>query len=339
MATFTSVEQRMANGYLDTFPPFVPEEAPLAAASQRELYDLMLGLYRLCFDEPQLLVPALHEDDAYPNHFNKSSYGKPDLFVSMRKFTREMDALLDAMFRRGQGAPVKLSKRQKALLDRLGVSPDGPLPAAWARLASRPGMTMTKFSRCFFQEGYPYVRDVYARLLGNEAAYGKLIDWMTARGYRYYDGLDITASDDKLSMTYANPAWSGDIPRGGFEYKIRHTGISARYEAAFREPQLFGLCIPGGLKPALSAFDRMDAPVQDFVIRRTKVCDGCRYCVQTDKTGARPLALIPVRHHGETRKLCPYFPGYSYCWPRIDDALADDLIRMLDFLDALRHNE
>ena len=40
----------------------------------------------------------------------------------------------------------------------------------------------------------------------------------------------------------------------------------------------------------------------------TKRCDGWRYCVQTDKTGKRPLAAMKVGG----KMLCPYYPGFSY---------------------------
>ncbi len=326
----------MAHTYLDTFPAFVPDEAGFDPAEQRRFYGLIKGLYQLAFDEPLLFVPAQHADDAYPNRFNKTPYGKPELLTLMKKFTKEVDALLALMFQMGQGvASVKLNKRQTAILERLGIRGTESLPAAWVWMATREGASLLAFSRCFFKAGHPYMRNVYARLLGDEAAFRKLEGWMIQRGYAYFECLDITASDDKASMTYANPAWSAETPRGGFEYKIRHTGISARYDVAVQTPQVFGLCIPGGLKPYLDAFDRMDGQLQQFIASCTKRCDGCRYCVQTDKTGTRPLAAIPINHEGEMLRLCPYFPGCWFCWTKIDDALADTLIAMLTFMDAM----
>jgi len=105
-----------------------------------------------------------------------------------------------------------------------------------------------------------------------------------------------TASDCKLSLTYANILWSKETPKGGFEYKIRHTGISAQYDFYTQDPACFGLCIPNGLKTYLDVFDTMSAKNKNFVVNRTKKCDGCRYCVQTDKTGTRPLAFVQVNY-------------------------------------------
>jgi hypothetical protein len=72
---------------------------------------------------------------------------------------------------------------------------------------------------------------------------------------------------------------------------------------------------------------------KSFVINHTKKCDGCRYCVQTDKTGSRPLASIQVIYEQKKYNLCPYFPGYCYSWTNINDDLVDQLIEMLSFMD------
>lgn len=329
---FLNLEQRMAQSYIDMLPPFVPDEkADICISEQERFYALMKGLYQLAFDEPLLFVASLHEDDAYPG-FVKSNYGKPALQVNMKKFTKAVDTLLQNMFLIGRGSDVKMNKRQLAILSRLAVTDLSSLPAAWIWMANRPDCSLTDFSFCLFKKGYPYTVDIYARLLG-AAAFRKLENWMIEQGYQRYDIYNVTASDCKLSLTYANPAWSKERPNGGFEYKIKHTGISVRYDACFENPVVFGLCIPNGLKDFLKAFTMADKRVQDFIVERTKKCDKCRYCVQTDKTGTRPLAAMKVPHEGETFDLCPYFPGYSFRWTSISVELANRLIEMLAFMD------
>ena len=70
----------------------------------------------------------------------------------------------------------------------------------------------------------------------------------------------------------------------------------------------------------------MDDKLKSFITGTTKKCDGCRYCVQTDKSGTRPLAAINVDDHD----LCPLFCGFSYT---IDDDLVDNIIELLQFID------
>jgi hypothetical protein len=335
--TFANLEQRMARAYLDMLPKFIPDKnAIIGPAEQERFYDLIKNLYQLAFNEPLLLVPVLHEDDAYPGRYKKP-YGKPDLVKNMRKFLKEMDSLLQNMYAIGRGAEAKINKRQQEVLSKLGIDDYEKLPPAWTWMASRPESNYIDFAFCLFDKNYPYTSDIYAGLLG-ESAFRRLENWMIARGYERHTIYKVIGADSKLSLSYANPLWDKEPPRGGFEYKIRHTGISAIYEPTTQKPAVFGLCIPNGLKTYLDAFDSMDRKTRGFVINQTKKCDGCKYCVQTDKTGSRPPASVPVAYEQKTYKLCPYFPGYSYSWSGIDDALADQLIELLSFMDKFAPN-
>ena len=332
--TYDCLEQRMIDAYLSMLPPFVPDEkASVSAAGQEDFYSLIQNLFQLLFEDPLLLFPALTEDDSFPNRFNKSSYGKPALQTNMRKLLKTADALLKNMFLLGQGADVKLSGKQTALLSKLGIADLAKLPDAWVWMASRPGANLSAFTYCLFSVEYPYTSDIYARLLGEEA-FRRLESELAERGYERHDFYNVTASDCRLSLTYANPAWGNGRPNGGFEFKIKHTGISARYDPMIREPAVLGLCIPNGLKPYLNAFDSMPESCGDFVVKHAKKCDSCGYCVQTDKTGTRPLAAVAVRHGGNENSLCPYFPGCSFNWTHIDGELIHRILEMLTFMDG-----
>jgi hypothetical protein len=204
-------------------------------------------------------------------------------------------------------------------------------------MANRPESNILEFMYCLFDRDYSYSSDIYASLLG-ESSFRKLENWMIKQGYKRFDIYNTIASDCKLTLTYANPLWSKEPPRGGHEYKIRHTGISAQYDFYVQKPAIFGLCIPNGLKTYLDAFDSMNDKVQNFVVTRTKKCDGCRYCVQTDKTKSRPLVFIKVNYEQKDYNLCPYFPGYRYSWTEINNDLVDQLIEMLTFMDKFAPN-
>lgn len=202
-------------------------------------------------------------------------------------------------------------------------------------MSTRDGASLTSFKYCLFKKDYSYALEIYTRLIGDGVAFRNLVNWMLEDRYKLYDIYDVTASDCKLSLSVVNPKWSEEIPRGGCEYKIKHTGISVIYDYYVENPVVLGLCIPNGLKPYLEVFDSMNKELQPFIINRTKKCDGCRYCIQTDKSGSRPLACIPIDFDGNVYKLCPYFPGYNYSWADINDDLAGKLIKMLTFMDTL----
>lgn len=155
--SYSSLEQRLAQNYIDMLPSFVPDEnAPVSVSEQEHFYLLIKDLFQLVFDEPLLFVTSLHE----------------------------------------------------------------------------------------------YTSEIYARLLG-DSAFKKLENWMLAQGYKRFDIYNITSSDCNLSLSIANPKWSEEPPRGGFEYKIKHTGIAAQFDYYVRKPPVFGLCIPNGMKPYL----------------------------------------------------------------------------------------
>jgi hypothetical protein len=331
---FSSLEQRMAQTFIDMFPKFVPDEnAPVSLKEQEEFYLVMDNLYQLGFDNPLLFVSSLHEDDVYPSRFKKP-YGKPDLILNMHKYTKEVNGLLQNMYLLGKNNDVGITKRQRIILSKLGISDLTKIPPAWSWMAKRSDINAITFSHCFFKKDYPYLSDIYAPLLG-DLAFRKLEKWMIEQGYKQYVIHDATASECKLSLTYANPVWSEESPKGGFEYKIKHTGISVLYEP-FTQCAFLGLCIPNGLKMFLEAFDTMDTNLKQFVLSRTKQCDKCNYCVQTDKTGGRALAHITVNKEQQQYDLCPYFPGYQYSWRKIDDKLADQLIDFLSFMDRFK---
>jgi hypothetical protein len=328
---FQSLEQRMAQTYLDTFPVFVPSDGGPGIEEQRAFYQLIRSVYQLALNEPELLTASFHEDDAYPNRFNKSSYKKPDLRRYMQAFTKAVDDMISLMYQMGiEKNAVKPSKRQQDILERLGINGTDALPPAWIWMSTREGAGLLSFSKCLFKNDYPYPSEVYARLLGDEKAFHRLEDWMLGRGYIRYCCLD-----GQLSMDYANPAWDLSPPLGGNLNKIRHTGIAVRYDGMIQEPPCLGLCIPHGMKKYLEAFESMDTGLKSFVVAHTKKCDACGYCTQTDKTGTRPRACIPVKHNAEITCLCPIFPGYSFCWTSLTEARVDNIIAMLSFMDGL----
>lgn len=331
---YASVEQRMAKAYIDLFPSFVPAENDLSIEEQRAFYDLILGLYQLAYEEPELFVKTLHEDDAYPTRYKKP-YGKPKLIEYMRKFRKEVDALLEAMFNMGKGAEdIRLTKRQRTVLERLNAAPPSPVFSSWAWMATRPGADLISFSHCFFDAERAYASELYRRLLGDERAFDRLESWLLGQGYQRHCISNAIASDCDVILTYANPSWSDQPPKGGFEYGIVHTGVSMQYDFYTAQPAVIGLCIPGGMKKFLLAFDDMSDTVQEFVIERTKMCDDCGYCTQTDKTGKRAKAYCLVQRGGKEYPLCTYFPGYSYSWTELTESLVDQMIAFLSFMDS-----
>ena len=348
---FCNLEQRMIGTYLDTFPEFHPADSGCDIGSQKELYDLIKGIYHLTFEDPLLLMKELHADDAHRNRFNKGQDKKPKLREDMRKVVKEMDSFLNAMYSIGRSGIVsdaslkliaapRMNKKHQFLLEKLDInirvskeetvlSSDvySRVFEAWIWMTTRPGASLFKFSRCLFAEGYPYAEGVFARLSGDEDSFHRLKTYLENKNYQRLANWDAGTSLDYYK-------WQDEQQplKGGFQYGIQHIGISMSYDNLVFRPAVFALCIPkmGNL---LLQFSSMEQDLKDFVVARTKKCDGCRYCVQTDKSGKRELAKIAITNRGMDYQLCPYFPGYNFCWEELDTILVDNMILMLEFMD------
>ena len=330
---YKNLEHRVAQYFLDMIPDFLPEEkSDVSIDEQKVFYNLMSSLYKIAFNEPLLFISKLHNDDAYPNNISYAAYEKPELRKNILKFTKAINELLMNMFNMGKGlTEIKLNKNQITVLKQIGITDNKNLPIAWTWMSTRPGANITDFSHCFFKRNYNYILDIYAKILGDEKAFRMLSDWMLANKYQPLTLLDVAGSDCKFSLYFFNPAWNKKIPCGTGE--TNHTGISALYEVRREHPLILKINIPNVLKGCLDKISLMDRSLQNFVIDHSRECNNCRYCVQTDKTGKRPLMYIKVNHGKQELNLCPLFAGDNYKWETIDNELARQIITFLSFMD------
>jgi len=168
-------------------------------------------------------------------------------------------------------------------------------------------------------------------------AFRRLDQWLIGHGYVPQTLLDVVGSDCKLALNYYNPAWDKKAPTG--TGPVRHTGITALYEPKWQHSPVFWLGMPNSQKGCLGQFSFMSEQLQDFIMAHTKECNGCRYCVQVDKSGKRPLACTEVLYNQDKYNLCPLFPGGSYKWQSINNELVDRLIEILTFMDSSLPNK
>jgi len=96
---------------------------------------------------------------------------------------------------------------------------------------------------------------------------------------------------------------------------------------------MYSLRLPR-FKELLAYFDEMDDQVKTFAAARTKKCNDCGYCTQTDKTRTRSKAYVPEEHNGR-HNLCTLFPGFSYVWSAVDTVTASEMIALLSCIDRI----
>jgi hypothetical protein len=62
----------------------------------------------------------------------------------------------------------------------------------------------------------------------------------------------------------------------------------------------------------LNHYDEMEYALKELCFIRTKVCDNCGYCTQTDKSGRRQKLALPLKYPGGVMLKCPLWPWFSW---------------------------
>jgi hypothetical protein len=188
---YTSLEQRMIHAYIEMFPPLVPlKDGPVPVQAQEQFYLFMKDLYKTIFDLPELFFKKINEDDAFPNRFNRASYGKPKLQINMKKDQNEIDELIAWLFSVGRNSNVEngklilsevvqIKKKYLNVLPQFGLKLhdhvlscakfDNLFPA-WKWMATRENATVISFSQCMFDPDFFYMQEIYSTLFGDEKA-------------------------------------------------------------------------------------------------------------------------------------------------------------------------
>lgn len=182
------------------------------------------------------------------------------------------------------------------------------------------------FSRCVFEPEDNWTARAFDALLDAKGELIRLAGELEARGFSRVDCRD----GKRVSLDYVRQYGKKDEPLKAAWGERTHSGIEVSFEELRLEPCFVWLRLPQ-YRLVLESLAELPAAAADFLVRNTKTCDGCRYCVQTDKTGARPLAAVEC---GSKFK-CPMFPGFTFNRRSLDRELADSILLTLDALDAL----
>lgn len=182
------------------------------------------------------------------------------------------------------------------------------------------------FSRCVFTPSANWTAAAFDGLLAADGRLLRLCDALERRGYRRIDCRD----GKKISLDYVKRVGKGNTPVKASWADKAHAGIEVSFEELRLEPCFIWLRIPM-FKVVLERMDELPDRASAFIERHTKTCDGCRYCVQTDKTRTRPLAAVSVNG----RKKCPHFAAFTMNWRSLSAELAGDMLAVLDAVERL----
>lgn len=353
---FDNLPQRSIYYFLSTMPSFRPIKSNEASEDQqRSAYYFIKGVYEKLYNDPTLLGFKLEPDDSFSDWEMQKT--KPNLPVKIRGTIKKVEEFLSFLYtislngkRDGDvfilpmpNYQIKRSVMKQLQTFDVAVAENGSnysvtFPhqvSAGLALLARISCENTAeehegrrkhyllFSRGVFDAGSKYTREVFGSLSANLDAFIKLTDFLERRRYTRVD-----CRKHHISLDYVKAYSNKDEPlRDNWAERI-HGGIEICYEELRKNQLLIGLRIPY-FAEILNSADKMPEKVKRFVLQRSKKCDNCRYCVQTDKTGTRPLIYKDV----DGQQICPLFAGFQYQWRSMDEETVDNITAMLEYID------
>jgi hypothetical protein len=360
VSEFSSLAQRIANGWAETIPDLVAVSSiPVSVASQQQFHAFLRGVVEAVRDHPDWLDLPIQPDDGY--EYRELQNRRPELIDAMLKTKRKLDNFVTLLLRMGlcgviDGQSLHIRKddmnlpaNTRARLARFGLTLEArktetvvtcnafrDLFPAWnwiaveaARTAPTTGkknVPPVRFSRCLYSDTHPYARDLLIGLACDSTGLPILADFFEKEGYTL-----VCNRDNEIAVDWVKSYGKADEPLKTSWAERTHGGLSIEYDWIRKSPLLFALRIPE-FKTLVQHLDTMSNQTKGFVVRHTKHCDNCGYCTQTDKTGKRRPAFLTVEHNGR-HDLCLMFPGFGYTWQKLDDSLASDIRTFLVFAD------
>ncbi len=353
MQQFRSLSYRLAHGIAATIPPFSPATgAP--EEPQRQAYEFLCSIARRLAEEPALAGLPATPDGAFGDW--ELFKQKPELIDEMRRQMRKLDDFYGMLLQLGDAATVeggklsvekttmKVSSKVLKALEALGLASDNrkdrlllwstehpqladgwKLLSAAAKASDNPGFL---FSRAVFNPADAKAVEVFRALAVDRNAFGLLETYFNGSGYR------LAELREGMSVDWVKSYGKKEEPLKAHWAERTHGGLSIVYDYRRANPVVYGLRLPM-FRELLGRFDEMEEDVKALVVARTKKCDGCGYCTQTDKTGKRPRQIVTVQHGGQEYDLCTLFPGFSFIWTKVDETEAKRMIGLLEFTDRV----
>lgn len=355
---FDNLAQRMVYVYLGTFPSFVPAASAFASqAAQRQMCDFVRGILVKTYDDPSLLNLPAFPDDCYENWMCNNQ--KPELIKAMRKIDKGITGFFLLLEQIGEAGEIedgtlRIDKNRCRVnatvvqqLRHFGVNgEDGKttlvlsseaFPAifpAWKLLAKITARqreilpvpyrrdALLVFLHGTFDPEQPHASEAFAALSGDRRRFQALEAFFVDAGYR------------RAGSEVFNPGGTPDLQISLCWHKHYTAkdagGIFIWYDFRKKDQLKFDLRA-SRFRELLQAFAQMDDELKDLVLARTKPCNACDYCTQTNKA-KRQLATFTATHRGTTYQVCPFFP--SLTWHYLDDAAVSGMIKLLSFAET-----
>ena len=322
--SFPTLGARIIYAFYAAYPEYVPD-ASSPDEGRRRLHEFLHEMLGICYRQPELTGIGPEEDKCFQERWllNNSNPALMDAMLKIEKKFLDFIGVLYKISQVGQAsddhiyiakADWKLTSKTLDKWEVFGLSsettPDGVIlrsakypnifPAYKRRAedAAAPGGTLQEvLTRFLFGSipSRPYrAAEMFGKLYSDAAWLRELESFFEKQGYT------VTNAERWLQVRWDK------------EYRDKERGhmiISFRWRD--RLQMCFEFKVPG-FRKLLGYYSQMDYELGELCYTRTKVCDNCGYCTQTDKSGKRAKLALPLTYPGGVTLKCPLWPWFTW---------------------------
>ena len=322
--SFPTLGARIVYAYLAAYPEFVPPSDESALESERQLHSFFHEVIYACYQNPELIGIASEPDRCFEERWHLNNRD-PELMDAMAKIEKKFFDWISTLHKLGSLGEVqgdslfvcksswKLTAKMLEKLELFGLqsgsTPDGVIlrckayptifPAFKKRSSTAPGQDgqISFLTRFLFGTvpGKPYrATQMFGKLYDDPA-------WLEGLE-TFFEKLGYTCLNDERGLQVR---WEKEYP--GKERGYLH--ISYRWRD--RQQMCYEFRVPS-FRLLLGHYEEMEYALKELCFIRTKVCDNCGYCTQTDKSGQRKKLALPLKYPEGVMLKCPLWPWFSF---------------------------
>ncbi len=325
---FLTLGARIIYAYLASYPVFIPPPDESDPESQRQLHSFFHDMIDDFYHNPELVGISQEPDRCFAERWHLNNRD-PELMDAMLKIEKKFIDWVGTLHKLGAMGTVREDglfvstdawKLTTKMLDKFltfGLQSEKTPDGVYLRCKAYPEIFPALKTRSGIAPGQGgqipcLIRFLFGTVPGRPyraiQMFGKLYDdssWL--KGLEsFFEKLGYTCSNDER---WPSVRWEKEYPnkeRGYLHITFRwRDRLQMCYE--FRVPSF---------RQLLVFYEEMEYALKELCFIRTKVCDNCGYCTQTDKSGRRQKLALPLKYPDGVMLKCPLWPWFS--WNELD---------------------
>lgn len=344
--SFENLGKRIIYPYLAVYPDFKQVTDDSASEnSQRQMYDFLYESIAAIYSDLSLIgIP--HEEDDYYEYWQPIS-SKPELNAKTQKIRKLFFSFFEYLIRMGQAGEVL----QEGMLIRKDML---VIPNKMKNRLSLFGLTYME-NKC----DYVFTHNKYKEIFPAWKLYSSNADTLKISARDVHDFLrgQVEGKQNTAAVMFGkvrDAAFISQLEEFFMQkgYNCKHDHLRVVYEKEYADKQkafmniyydsrkleqmIFEFRSPQ-LSKVLKYYGQMDDELKALVFNRTKICDGCGYCTQTDKSGKRKHLALTLELDGEIKPKCPLFP--SFVWDHVNGKIIKLIKKLYDFSEEILYGK